>query len=219
MSGEDSEALLIYHVFADRGVESEVLEGYGEVVRLGLDPFENDHSAAVRGDARRPPLRAGADLVVCHPPCHQWAESTRYMPDREERYENLIPRAREVARELGDHYIIENVPKAPLRDPVVLNGRMFNMPIHHERAFETSFPVSQPSEIVTRADETTWWEEYSRPLEWWKAAKGYGDDYEKDSLVKVAVPRQYLEYLLQFYLAERHGLEGGDSRPSVQTTL
>jgi len=204
---DDEDELLIYHIFADRGVETEYLSNYGRVVRVGLDPFENDYSDAVQGDATAIPLKPGADLVVLHPPCYKWADATRHIRDREERYPDLLPEARELGKELGEHYIIENVPKAPLRDPVVLNGRHFNMPIKYERAFETSFPVTQPREKGQRKDETMWWTEYSRPLNWWKAAKGGYGTWEKDSLVKVAVPKQYLDYLLQFYFAERYDLE------------
>lgn len=205
----DEDELLIYHIFADRGVESEFLSGYGRVVRVGLDPFENEYSEVVRADAREIPLAPGADLVLLHPPCYLWAESTRHIPDevREEDYEDLIPTAREIGRELGEHYIIENVPKAPLKDPVVLNGRHFRLPIHYERAFETSFPVKQPTAETKREDEVSWWDEYSRPLNWWKAAKGYRTNWEKDSLVKVASPTQYLNYIMGFYLAERYDLD------------
>lgn len=38
MTDNKSDGLLIYHVFADRGIESEVLSGFGRVVRLGIDP-------------------------------------------------------------------------------------------------------------------------------------------------------------------------------------
>jgi len=203
----NNDGLLIYHLFADRGVESEFLSAFGRVIRVGIDPFENSYSKVVQGDATNPPLKPGADIVVCHPPCYKWAESTRHIPDREEVYPDLIPETREVAAELGDQYIIENVPKAPLRDPVVLNGRMFNLPIHYERAFETSFPVKQPSENGEREDEVSWWNEYSRPLSWWKTTKGYRDEWEKDSLVKVAVPQTYLDYLFQFYISDQYGYE------------
>lgn len=203
----DDDELLIYHLFADRGVESEYMSRFGRVVRVGIDPFENPYSMVVQGDATEPPLEPGADIVVCHPPCYLWAESTRHIPDREEVYPDLIPETREVAKDLGEHYIIENVPKAPLLDPVVLNGRMFNMPIHYERAFETSFTVKQPADGRKREDEVSWWDDYSRPLNWWKTAKGYSHSWEKDSLVKVAVPQPYLDYLFQFYFAERFGFE------------
>lgn len=208
MVGSNEDEFLIYHLYADDGVESEHLSGYGRVVRVGLnDVRENPYSEVMVADARDPPLEPVADLVVLHPECYKWARATDHVPDRETVYENQIPDARRVGKELGDHYIIENVPDAPLRDPVVLDGRMFNMPIKFERAFETSFPVPQPAEKGEREDEISWWNEHGRPTPWWKAVKGYGGGYRKHPLVKSAVPRPYLDYLLQFWLAELYEFE------------
>lgn len=204
--GSNEDEFLIYHLFADEGVESEILAGFGQVVRVGLyDPRPNPHSDLIVADARDPPLEPGADLVVLHPECYKWARATDHVPDRDSVYEDQIPDARRVGKELGDDYIIENVPDAPLQDPVVLNGRMFHMPIKFERAFETSFPVRQPSERGKREDETSWWNEHGRPTPWWKAVKGYGGDYRKHPLVKSAVPAPYLKYLLQSWLADKYG--------------
>jgi hypothetical protein len=61
-----------------------------------------------------------------------------------EDHANQIPRAREIAIEIADDYVIENKPRDDLNNPVVLNGNMFGLPIKYERAFETSFPVSSP---------------------------------------------------------------------------
>jgi DNA (cytosine-5)-methyltransferase 1 len=41
----------------------------------------------------------------------------------------------------GVRYVIENVPGAPLRDPVVLCGSMFGLSVRRHRLFECSFPV------------------------------------------------------------------------------
>lgn len=219
----DEDELLIYQLYADRGVECEYFSGYGRVIRIGINPFENQHSEVIQADATQPPLKQKADLVICHPPCYKWAEATRHIYDKHEKYDNLIPEARQAGVELGEDYIIENVPRAPLRDPVILNGRMFNMPIHYERAFETSFYVPQPPEHQKRDDEITWWEKYSRPLNWWLTTKGYHNKYNKDSLVKTAVPKQYLDYLFQFYFTKRYNLSisnnKDDPSPHMQASI
>lgn len=212
----DGDDLLIYHLYADRGVECEYLSGFGKVVRVGIDANANKYSEAITADATNPPLKPGADVVVCHPPCYKWAEATQHIHNRKQKYDNLIPDARSVAADLGEDYIIENVPRAPLQDPVVLNGRMFNMPIRYERAFETTFPVPQPSENGKRSDEVSWWNEYSRPLPWWKTTKGYHGSYAKDALVKTAVPKQYLDYLFQFYFADKYNFDLGSGYSDVE---
>lgn len=210
--------MLIYHLFADDGIESEVLSGFGRVVRVGINPRENEYSEVIAADAKDPPLKEKANLVVAHPECHPWATATRHIPDRETAYENQIPAARRAAQELGEHYIIENVPDAPLHDPVALTGRMFGLPIKFERSFETSFPVRQPTTATKQEREISWWYEYSRPIEWWKAVKGYAaPECRKDPLVKSGIPQAYMLYLIEHWLADVHGLSM--SGLSTQTTI
>lgn len=207
--------LLVYHVFADDGVEAEALAKYGRVVRVGLDARDENESDPVRADARSFPLRPGADLAVLHPPCNRWAEASRHVPNRDENYENLIPVARNIGERYADEYIIENVPKAPLDDPVVLHGRMFGLPIAMERAFETSFDVVQPPLQATLGDDISWWNEYSRPREWWATVKGYSPDYRKDPLVKTAIPSPFIDYLVRAFLVSTGRHLPDDERESA----
>lgn len=202
---------LIYHVFADDGVESESLDPYGRVVRFGLDCRENGHSEAVNADAHALPVNVKADLAVLHPQCHKWAQATRHIENREEKYPDDIALAREIGEEYADNYIIENVPKAPL-DPdetVTLNGYMFHLPITMERSFETSFDVRQPPEREKPPEWISWWDEYTLPKEYWGAIKGYENDHRKDPLVKSGIPRPYMDYLLRAWLREVHGITAG----------
>lgn len=207
---ETLDDVLIYHLFADDGVESEVLGGYGEVVRVGLDPRDNPYSEVITADATDPPLGKKADLVVAHPECGWWAMAPKSMYGPND-YPNQIPDARRVCRELGEHYIIENVPGAPLEDPVVLNGRMFRLPVIMERAFETSFPVPHPEVELLEEDPVWWWNEYSRPMDYWKSVKGYGQDHRKDPFVKSGIPRAYMDYLLRYWVLERERIDRRES--------
>jgi DNA (cytosine-5)-methyltransferase 1 len=45
---------------------------------------------------------------------------------------------------VGKPWVIENVPGAPLINPVFLNGSTFGILVHRPRYFETSFPLPQP---------------------------------------------------------------------------
>jgi hypothetical protein len=201
---------LIYHIFADRGVESEVLDDYGRVVRVGLNAVGNDASEAVRADATELPLRRGADLAVLHPPCTRWANMTSISGDPDD-HPNLIPEAREIGREYATDYIIENVPRAPLRDAVVLDGRMFGLPIRYERAFETTFSVEQPSRYASLSGdaETSPYFYSDRSREWWAAAKGYPDAYPKQHMAKNSVPAPFIRHLLRCWMVESRDAVGG----------
>lgn len=206
------EGRTIYHLFADTGVESEPLSGYGTVVRVGLDPRENRFSRAIRADATEPPLSDDADLVVLHPPCQAWAIPTSINGDPAD-YPQLVDEAREVGEELGDDYIIENVPQAPLDDPVVLEGHMFGLPVPYKRAFETSFAVPQPD----RGSHVDLVDGQSDPMrkddgnlgcfigdkDLWRAAKGVSGDYPGRELKASGIPAAYIHYLATYWLRSR----------------
>lgn len=165
---DDEDELRILHCFADYGTESEVLSKFGDVIRVGIDPNDTNESKPIKADAHienkkwdlpiKEEEKEGKtfDLGLFHPVCSRWAATTSISGDPHE-HENMIPSARKLANEYCNHYIIENVPRAPLHEPVVLNGRMFGMSIQYERAFETSFEVPQPPLREKQQPLTTDW--------------------------------------------------------------
>lgn len=196
---------IVYHLFADHGVEAEALSAHGRVERYTIDPRSNEYvDETVQMDlmAEMPP--EGADLAVLHPSCAPWADTTHLNGDRED-HENQIPRAREIASSIASDYIIENKPRAPLRDPTVLNGKQFGLPIKYERAFETSFPVRTPPRERTLSGKTVSPYFFSdRTHEWWRATKGYIGDYPKQHLAKNALPAAYVHFLVRQFAEARN---------------
>ncbi|HVL59808.1 MAG TPA: DNA cytosine methyltransferase [Microbacterium sp.] len=84
------------------------------------------------------------DFVWASPPCQAFTAYKR----RKEHVRpalNLIPQTRELLRAAGVPYVIENVPGAPLENPVTLCGSMFGLDVQRHRIFETSFPVLEPT--------------------------------------------------------------------------
>lgn len=211
----------IVHLFADVGIEDEVLHTFGNVVRVGIDPEPNPFSQVIQSDARDPPLSGDFDLAVAHPPCQRWSVATPGGGTDPDDHPDYIDEARRVCRDLADHYIIENVRDAPLRDPVLLTGGMFGMNIHYPRAFETTFHVPQP-------DTSNRWRPRDGPMaeqgkkgnawvgtnEGWRLAKGYTHDWPGRALKRHAVPAPYLRRLLYWWLA---ALESGErsEQPSL----
>lgn len=208
----------ILHCFADYGTESEVLEGYGDVVRVGIQPQDVNRSVPIQADAHileegkdwHFPIKDDVtfDLGVFHPVCSRWADTTSISGEPDE-HENMIPSAREIAKDHCDHYIIENVPKAPLNDPVVLDGRMFGLPIKYERAFETSFKVPQPPQyrrFWAKAEdqevaETSSFYFSERSREWWASVKQYHPrTYPKQHLAKNTIPAPYIHHICRTWL-------------------
>lgn len=192
--------MLIYHVFADHGIEAEVLSQHGRVVRVGLSP-DDGFGEAVQADATSCPLRPGADLAVLHPPCTRWSDMTSLDGNAGD-HPNLIPDARELGGELADHYVIENKPQAPLENPTVLKGQMFGLPINYARAFEASFPIPEPPmQPRLGGPETNPYHYASHTKEWWAAAKGYRNDYAKQAIAKNCVPAAFMHHIVRAWYA------------------
>lgn len=206
----------ILHCFADLGTEAEVLSTFGEVYRIGIDVRDTNDSIPIQADAHVSdeewdlPIcdEFTFDLGVLHPVCSRWADTTSISGDPEE-HENMIPSAREIARTYCNHYVIENVPKAPLQDPIVLDGRMFGLPIKYERAFETNFHVPQPPQYdrfwgddgPEETAETSSFFFSERSKEWWASVKGYTPDpYPKQHLAKNCIPAPYIHHICRAWL-------------------
>ncbi len=209
MSGDTVEVL---HLFADTGVEDEVLHTFGNVTRVGIDPDPNPFSTVIQADARDPPLSGNYDLAVAHPPCQRWSVATPGGGSDPMDHPDHIDATRDVCRRLADYYIIENVPDAPLRDPVVLDGGMFGLPIRYRRAFETNFHVPQPATVPRwRPSDGPMAEQGKTGNAWvgtndgWRMAKGYAYDWPARGLKRHAVPAPYLRRLLYWWKTAREG--------------
>lgn len=216
--GDDRDEPSILHCFADYGVESEILSWYGDVVRVGIDTHDMNESEPIIADANI--LEEGKDwdvpfkndvtfdLGVFHPVCSKWAATTSISGDPDD-HTNMIPSARSIADRYCDHYVIENVPRAPLKDPTVLDGRMFGLPIKYERAFETSFDVPQPpryqrfwgknGENDTAETSSFFFTERSR--RWWASVKSVPPrKYPKQHLAKNTIPGAYIHHVCRAWL-------------------
>ena len=85
------------------------------------------------------------DAIHASPPCQEHSESTRTWKAAGREYPELIEPTRDFLQVTGLPYVIENVPGAPLLDPILLCGTMFGRPLYRHRLFETSFPLAQPA--------------------------------------------------------------------------
>jgi hypothetical protein len=195
----------ILHAFADHGVESEALATYGDVTRASIDPRPNDASDAVQADATELPFTPDTfDLALFHPPCTAHSD----MPSADSEALDLIPEARAEAERVADEWIIENKPAAPLRDPVVLDGKRFGLPLEYARAFETSYRVPKPPRQQTLGTETSPFFFSERTAAWWRSVKSVRGDYPKDHLAKNCLPLAYVHYLARAWLDATDRAEG-----------
>lgn len=87
-----------------------------------------------------------ADFATFHAscPCQAWTKAQRIQHNV---HPEFIAAVREMFERTGKPWVLENVPGAPLRDPVVLCGAMFPpLRVYRHRLFETNFPLPQPPE-------------------------------------------------------------------------
>jgi DNA (cytosine-5)-methyltransferase 1 len=85
------------------------------------------------------------DLIHASPPCQAYCLLNH--PHRKTHHPRYIEPLRELLEEMEVPYIIENVPGAPLEQPIRLCGAMFGLRVIRHRLFETSLPIGQPPHI------------------------------------------------------------------------
>jgi DNA (cytosine-5)-methyltransferase 1 len=87
------------------------------------------------------------DAIHASPPCQAYSRLAARHPERE--YPDLVGPTRQALQATDRPYVIENVPEAPLIEPVILCGSSFTLgtdeyQLRRHRAFETSFPLMRP---------------------------------------------------------------------------
>jgi len=81
----------------------------------------------------------GFDAIHASPPCQRYSAMSVCRPGLAEKYPDLIRPVRERLQVAGTPWVMENVPGAPLRNPLLLCGFMFGLDLYRHRLFESSF--------------------------------------------------------------------------------
>lgn len=131
-----------------------------EVVGVDINPQPNYPFRFMEGDALRflaeVAEHCGFDVIHASPPCQHFTKYGNNVKDIRERYEDLVEPTRDLLIATGLPYVIENVERAPLIDPVKLCGSMFDgkgtNDIQRHRLFESNLPLAAPS----RCDHSIW---------------------------------------------------------------
>lgn len=85
------------------------------------------------------------DAIHASPPCQRHSRMSNCRPGLADDYPALIEPTRELLRETGLPYVIENVEGSPLIDPVMLCAGMFGRDeLVRHRLFETNWPLTGP---------------------------------------------------------------------------
>lgn len=108
------------------------LAGFDEIVGVDIECQPHYPFDFVCADALDYQLD-GFDVIHASPPCQLYSK-LRGLTKRQ--YPDLVAHVR--ARMKGHSYVIENVPGAPLLNPIMLCGTMFGLRVLRHRLFEIS---------------------------------------------------------------------------------
>jgi DNA (cytosine-5)-methyltransferase 1 len=169
-------------------------------------PFEFINADALEILARGSNLFAGIDAVHASPPCQSFTAYRRRGNGVGDGYPDLIAPIRRELQSLDVPYVIENVPGAPLENPVQLCGSSFGLDVRRHRLFESSvsltgkpcnhswqtprFPPASNRKNMRRTVEVGVWR---IPLK--VQQKAMGIDWMKLPDLTEAIPPAYTEFI------------------------
>ncbi len=99
---------------------------------------------------------ADADLIHASPPCQRFSSATP--SGSRDNHLDLIEPVRKALLATGKPFVIENVPRAPLEDPVWLDGSMFDLTVQWDIPKDKVKPLRRPTgwgtwQVVESRDE------------------------------------------------------------------
>lgn len=117
-----------------------------DVVGIDIEPQKNYPFQFIQYDVLKLPVTylKRFDFIWASPPCQKYTKASKQWRKKGKEYPDLIQLTREKLKDSGKPYVIENVPGAPLKEPVILCGTMFDLRTYRHRLFETNFPIKQP---------------------------------------------------------------------------
>ena len=83
------------------------------------------------------------DVIAASPPCQTFS-ATKHLRNAQGKSTskvNMIPEVRDALIASGKPYVIENVPNAPLINPIQLCGSVFGLKVRRHRLFESNVPL------------------------------------------------------------------------------
>lgn len=117
-----------------------------EVVGVDINPQPKYRGRFIQADAIEY-LKDNWHLfhaIHASPPCQKYSLSSMQFRKAGKQYVDLIEPTRVALIETGLPHILENVPGAPLVNPIVLCGSMFGMRTYRHRLFESNITLTAP---------------------------------------------------------------------------
>jgi DNA (cytosine-5)-methyltransferase 1 len=125
-------------------------EGYAragfEVTGIDIKHGKRYPHTYIRGDVRdylNVEFLQQFDVIAASPPCQTFS-ATKHLRNAQGKSTskvNMIPEVRDALIASGKPYVIENVPNAPLINPIKLCGSGFGLKVRRHRLFESNVPL------------------------------------------------------------------------------
>lgn len=131
-------------------------EGYRlagfDVTGVDIRPQPKNPHRFIQNDALEYLRKHGHEFDFIHasPPCQAYTKASKQWRKEGREYPDMIAATREALVASGKPWVIENVPGAPLQNPIFLNGAAFGIRVHRPRYFESSLPLPQPDVPPTK---------------------------------------------------------------------
>jgi len=132
-----------------------------DVTGIDIDPQPRYPFPFIQGDAVAYIREHGAEYDAIHasPPCQHYLNLTRVNEamGRNPSHPDLVAATRDALVATGRPWVIENIPGAPLIDPVRLCGTSFGLPLRRHRHFESNMPLTGTACQHRRFTEPRYW--------------------------------------------------------------
>lgn len=174
-----------------------------EITGVDIKPQPHYPFSFIQTDATTVDLY-GYDFIWASPPCQRYTSMLNHGLTDRNGHPDLIARTRWRLVHALKPYVIENVPGAPLLNPITLCGEMFGLRVTRHRLFECSFPVEQPAHpkhrghhIRKQNDGGYYYRVYGHETgkASWGAAMGI--DWMRSPELAQAVPPAYSEWVIK----------------------
>ena len=109
-----------------------------EITGVDIKPQPHYPFKFVQADAMMFSLE-GYDFIWASCPCQRFSKSVTI--ENRKKHPDYIFGTRERLTKSRKPFVIENVPRSPLLNPVMLCGTSFNLGVARHRLFESNFPI------------------------------------------------------------------------------
>lgn len=188
-----------------------------DVVGVDINPQPDYPFPFIQADAIEYLLAHHQEYDAFHasPPCQAYTNLARGTNRNSGKYPDLIAATRAALSPLRRPYVIENVPSAPLLEPVMLCGEMFGLGVIRHRHFESNVWLEQPEHIPHQGRVAGWrhGEQVTGPytgvygkggdkgsVAQWQAAMDIDWTHDRKAIAE-AIPPAYTDYVAGRLLA------------------